>query len=41
MPMATGNATQKRNVRKPGQAQMTIKIISIAQRIIPTMVFEN
>ena len=35
MPIATGRATQKRKVKKPGQAQMTMMIISIAQSIIP------
>lgn len=41
MPTVTGNATQNRNVRKPGQAQMTMKIISIAYRIIPIITAES
>ena len=41
MPIATGRATQKRKVKKPGQAQITTKIINIAQRIIPIITVDN
>lgn len=34
----TGRPTQNKNVKKPGQVQITMNIISIAQRIIPIIV---
>ena len=38
MKATTQSEMVKNAVRKPGQAQMTMKIMRIAQRIIPIMV---